>query len=184
MLKTRPGGGGKQRLLQIITSFSLIQIKGVCLFFVRITDTLLTATNMAQETFSGAYDCQHESILQAVRHQFASLFLPMLSNMADSGWGKLLQVTGSREGHRTRSEFLGRLATFVGALESAQESIDERILLVRPSDKRLDLSQVHTSGDYLTLAGSVEQLGQLENCVKVKNGNRLNIDKEAINSLD
>lgn len=174
--------------LQIIQSSS-VMLKGICIFFVRHTTSIaITSSNISQETFFGSYDCQNESILQAISRQFSDLFIPILSNMADASWGKMAaKVTSqqantapaptsrdttndkdmqmSKEGQIAKIEFLGKLNMFVSTLQGAQESISERIVF-KQSDK-IDLGQINTSSDYLTVAASIESLGHVEDIVKV-----------------
>jgi hypothetical protein len=76
-----------------------------------------------KEVCFGSYDCQNESILQAISRQFSTLFVPVLNNLADSSWGKL----SGREGQMAKVDFLSKLNTFVSTLNGAQESINERV---------------------------------------------------------
>ena len=147
--------------LQIIDSSSL-SLKGVCVFFVRHNiSNQITNANISQDVFFGSYDCQNESILRAISRLFTGLFMPVLSNMADTGWGKLK----GKEGEMAKTDFLSKLTTFVLTLNGAQESIDERIVL-KPCE-RIDLAQINTSSEYLSLASSTESLGHVEDIFKV-----------------
>lgn len=114
-----------------------------------------------KEVFFGSYDCQNESILQAISRQFSSLFYPVLSNMADANWGKL----GGKDGQMAKIDFLGKLNTFISTLDGAQESIDDRVMLKR-SDK-FDFGQVQTPSDYVSVANNSESLALVEEVVKV-----------------
>jgi hypothetical protein len=129
--------------LQIIENSSLT-LKGQCVYFTRNSPaTEITAANISNEVCSGSYDCQSsESVLKAIGQQLTSIFLPALTNLGDAGWGQLgnSKDCHNRAGEATRSEYLGRLQTFVGTLSSAQAAIDERIIF-RPCE-RIDLSQV------------------------------------------
>ncbi len=111
--------------------------------------------------FFGSFDCQHESILKVIGRQLTTLYLPVLTNMSETSWGNLV----GKEGQAKKVEYLGRLATFVTTLDGAQESIDERIVL--KSSEKIDLSQINTSSDYLSLASSPESLSHVEDCVKL-----------------
>lgn len=61
-------------------------------------------------------------------------------------------------------DFLSRLNNFVSTLNSAQESINERILL-KPCDK-VDLRQLQNANDYLSIASNNESLLSIEETMK------------------
>lgn len=81
--------------------------------------------------------------------------------MVDASWGKL----AGKDGQMAKIEFLGKLSTFIAALEGAQESIDDRVML-KKSDK-FDFAQVQTPTDYTSVANNSESLAQIEELVKV-----------------
>lgn len=158
-------GGVKAKVsrskVQIVESSSL-SLKGVCVFFVRnSTSIAITPQNVSQEIYFGSYDCQNETILQAISRQFSILFLPVISNMAENNWGKL----AGKEGEIAKIDFLSKLNTFISTLNGAQESIDERVRL-KPCDK-FDFAQIQTPADYLSVANNSELLSQIEEAVKV-----------------
>lgn len=63
-----------------------------------------------------------------------------------------------------KMDFLSRLNNFVSTLNSAQESINERILL-KPCDK-VDLTQLQNANDYLSIASNNESLLTIEETMK------------------
>lgn len=147
--------------VQIVESSNL-SLKGVCIFFIRnSTSIAITSTNISQEVCFGSYDCQNESILQAISRQFSALFLPVLSNMGDSGWGKL----AGKDGQIAKVDFLSKINTFISILNQAQESIDDRVVL--KSAEKYDLSQIQTSADYISVANNTESLNNIEEIVKI-----------------
>ena len=162
--QTQPG---KQLLktskakVQVVANSDL-SLRGICLFFVRnSTLTAITSTNIHQEINFGSYDCQNESILQAIGRQFNLLFLPVFSGLSDASWGKL----AGKEGKLAKVDFLSKLSTFISTLNGAQESISERVEL-KHCDK-YDLSQVKTSSDYLNVASNTEALNIVEEVVRL-----------------
>lgn len=62
-------------------------------------------------------------------------------------------------------EFISRLHNFVSTLNSAQESINERILL-KPCDK-VDLTQIQNAADYASVASNSESLASIEETMKI-----------------
>jgi len=61
-------------------------------------------------------------------------------------------------------DFLSRLSNFVDTLNSAQESINERILL-KPCD-RIDLTQIQSPSDYASIASNNDSLALIEETMK------------------
>ena len=61
-------------------------------------------------------------------------------------------------------DFLSRLSNFIDTLNSAQESINERILF-KPCD-RIDLTQLQSPVDYATIASNPESLALIEETMK------------------
>ena len=61
-------------------------------------------------------------------------------------------------------DFLSRLNNFIDTLNSAQESINERILL-QPCN-RIDLSQIQNTSDYISIASNNENLVVIEETMK------------------
>jgi hypothetical protein len=61
-------------------------------------------------------------------------------------------------------DFISRLNNFVATLNSAQESINERILL-KPCDK-IDLTQLQNAADYLSVASNNDSLASIEETMK------------------
>jgi hypothetical protein len=62
-------------------------------------------------------------------------------------------------------DFISRLNNFIDTLNSAQESINERILL-KPCD-RIDLTQLENVSDYILIASNSESLVLIEDTMKI-----------------
>ena len=62
-------------------------------------------------------------------------------------------------------DFLSRLSNFVSTLNSAQESINERILL-KPCDK-IDLTHLKNAADYASVASNSDSLASIEEMMKI-----------------
>jgi hypothetical protein len=61
-------------------------------------------------------------------------------------------------------DFISRLNNFIDTLNSAQDSINERILL-KPCD-RIDLTQIQSASDYILIASNSESLVLIEETMK------------------
>jgi len=62
-------------------------------------------------------------------------------------------------------DFLSRLNNFIDTLNNAQESINDRILL-KPCEQ-IDLTQIQNSADYISIASNTENLGFIEETMKI-----------------
>jgi flavodoxin len=61
-------------------------------------------------------------------------------------------------------DFLSRLNNFIDTVNSAQESINDRILL-KPCEN-IDLTQIQNAADYISIASNTENLGFIEETMK------------------
>lgn len=98
--------------------------------------------------------------MQALSRSIADVYLPYLQT-SETSWGKL---SGTDNNQMIKVDFLSRLNNFVSTLNSAQESINERILL-KPCDK-VDLTQLQNANDYLSIASNNESLLSIEEAMK------------------
>ena len=80
--------------------------------------------------------------------------------MAPKNWGQL----AGKDGENIKLDYLNEISKFVSILNCSQESIDERVFL-KPCEN-YDLSQIQTTGDYLSVANS-DSLAIIEDIVKV-----------------
>ena len=108
-----------------------------------------------------AFECHTEPLLQALSRSIADIYLPYLQ-ASETSWGKL---SGSDNNQTIKVEFISRLHNFVSTLNSAQESINERILL-KPCDK-IDLTQLQNAADYASVASNNESLASIEETMKI-----------------
>ena len=110
--------------------------------------------------FFYTFECNTEPLLQALSRSIADIYLPFLQT-SETSWGKL---SGTDNNQMIKVDFLSRLNNFVSTLNSAQESINERILL-KPCDK-VDLTQLQNANDYLSVASNNESLLSIEETMK------------------
>ncbi|CAF0837526.1 unnamed protein product [Adineta steineri] len=137
-------------------------LRGVCLCFTRNSKKgSITGQNIINEVFFYTFECNTEPLLQALSRSIADIYLPYLQN-SDTIWGKL---TGSDNNQMLKVDFISRLNNFVATLNSAQESINERILL-KPCDK-IDLTQLQNASDYMSVASNNENLASIEETMKI-----------------
>lgn len=113
-----------------------------------------------QEVFFYTFESNTEPLLQALSRSIADVYVPFLQ-VSETSWGKL---TGSDNNQMIKVDFISRLNNFVTTLNSAQESINERILL-KPCDK-IDLTNIQNTADYISIASNSESLASIEETMK------------------
>lgn len=111
--------------------------------------------------FFYTFECNTEPLLQALSRSIADIYLPYLQT-SETSWGKL---SGTDNNQLIKVDFISRLNNFVATLNSAQESINERILL-KPCDK-IDLTQLQNASDYMSMASNNENLQLVEETMRV-----------------
>jgi dynein heavy chain, axonemal len=86
--------------------------------------------------------------------------------MKDHNWGKITAdgQKMTRDGELIRSDFIGKLTAFVSILNGAQESINEKVILI--DCEKYDLSVVHSASDFMSAALSNETLSFVEETVR------------------
>jgi dynein heavy chain len=96
--------------------------------------------------------------------------------MHDTCWGKLK----GKDGDVLKVDFLSKLDTFIMTLNGAQESINDRIILM-PCEK-YDLKQIKTPSDYLTVSNNSEILKNIEDivCIWIKQVEQVLAESEQI----
>ncbi|CAF5189300.1 unnamed protein product, partial [Rotaria magnacalcarata] len=137
-------------------------LRGICLCFLRNSKkTVISGQNIVNEVFFYTFECNTDPLLQALSRSIADIYLPYLQT-SETTWGKL---TGSDNNQMIKVDFISRLNNFVATLNSAQESINERILL-KPCDK-IDLTQIQNTADYISIASNSESLASIEETMKI-----------------
>ncbi|CAF0880138.1 unnamed protein product [Rotaria sordida] len=146
----------------IIADLQEQSLRGICLCFLRNSKkTVITGQNIVNEVFFYTFECNTEPLLQALSRSIADIYLPYLQ-ISETTWGKL---SGSDNNQMIKVDFISRLNNFVATLNSAQESINERILL-KPCDK-VDLTQIQNAADYVSIASNNESLASIEETMKI-----------------
>ena len=176
-------GSSSQRTAKpkvIIADLQEQSLRGICLCFLRNSKkTVITGQNIVnvgvsmmihsisslssrfQEVFFYTFESHTEPLLQSLSRSIADVYLPFLQ-ASETSWGKL---NGSENNQSVKVEFISRLNNFVSTLNSAQESINERILL-KPCDK-VDLTQLQNAADYASVASNNESLASIEETMKI-----------------
>ncbi|UJR23298.1 hypothetical protein I4U23_026313 [Adineta vaga] len=132
-------------------------LQGICFCFLRNSKTMnITEQNIANEVLFHTLECQTEPILQALSRSISDVYLPYFQ-ASETSWG-------SDKNQMIKIDFLSRLSNFIDTLNSAQESINERILF-KPCD-RIDLTQLQSPVDYATIASNPESLALIEETMK------------------
>ena len=88
-------------------------------------------------------------MLHAVSQSISDAYLPYL-HTSDAVWGKLNE---SDKSAAVTINLVNRLEGFVATLNSAQESIDDRIVFERCT--AVDLTQLNNAGDYMFAAADM-----------------------------
>ncbi|CAF0723345.1 unnamed protein product [Didymodactylos carnosus] len=145
----------------IIADLAEHSLRGVCLCFIRNSKkTPITIANIHTEVFFYTFECNADQpLLQALGRTISEIYLPYLQ-VSDTTWGKL-----GNENQLVKVDFLSKLSNFVSTLYSAQESINERVLL-KPCDK-IDISQLQNAADYVSVASNNEALQSIEDTMKI-----------------
>jgi hypothetical protein len=97
-----------------------------------------------------------EPLLQCLSRSIADIYLPYFQT-SETVWN-------GNNNQMIKIDFLSRLNNFVDTLNSAQESINDRILL-KPCEK-IDLTQVQNTVDYVSIASNNENLAIIEETMK------------------
>jgi dynein heavy chain len=111
--------------------------------------------------FFHTFECNTEPLLQELSRSISDIYLPYLQ-ASESSWGELNDTENNQI---IKIDFISRLNNFVSTLNSAQESINERILL-KPCDT-IDLRQVQSTSDYVSIASNNESLASIEETMKI-----------------
>lgn len=109
-----------------------------------------------QEVLFHTFDCQTEPLLQSLSRSISDVYIPYLQS-SEITWG-------TNNNPMIKIEFLSRLNHFLETLNNAQESLNERIIL-QPCD-HLDLTQIDSASDYISIASNNEYLAAIEETMK------------------
>ncbi|NXF63026.1 DYH5 protein, partial [Ciccaba nigrolineata] len=138
--------GSTNNLLQkklFITMGSTEDFTGTCAFFLRMSDKVITASNVSQEVNFGIFDCTNGNILQGLEFFLSQIMIPALKSQQN--WGAV------KEGLKNSQiqDFLYSVDKFVGTLSSSRQNIEDKIQL---TEVGIDIyvSNLQNPSDYIT----------------------------------
>ncbi|NXJ28119.1 DYH5 protein, partial [Dicrurus megarhynchus] len=126
-----------------ITMGSTEDFTGICAFFLRTSDEVITASNVSQEVNFGMLDCTNGNILQGLEFFLSQIMIPALKSQQD--WGAV------KEGLKNSQiqEFLYSVDKFVGTLSSSRQNIEDKIQLTKV-DIDIYVRNLQNPSDYIT----------------------------------
>ncbi|CAF3405686.1 unnamed protein product [Rotaria sp. Silwood1] len=141
----------------IIADLNEQRLRGICLCFIRNSKkSIITEQNIANEVLFYTFECYTESLLQALSRSISDIYVPYLQK-SNINWG-------INNDPMVKVNFLSHLNNFADTLNSAHESINEKILL---SDcEKFDLTQIKNTSDCIAIASNNEYLGYIEETMK------------------
>ncbi|NXT99260.1 DYH5 protein, partial [Buphagus erythrorhynchus] len=126
-----------------ITMGSTEDFTGICAFFLRTSDEVITASNVSQEVNFGMFDCTNGNILQGVEFFLSQIMIPALKSQQN--WGAM------KEGLKNSQiqEFLYAVDKFVSTLSSSRQNIEDKIQLTK-ADIDIYVRNLQNPSDYIT----------------------------------
>ncbi|NWS41892.1 DYH5 protein, partial [Probosciger aterrimus] len=138
--------GSTKSLLQkklFITMGSTEDFTGTCAFFLRISDKVVTVSNVSQEVNFGIIDCTNGNILEGLEFFLSQIMIPALKSQQN--WGTV------KEGLKNSQiqDFLYSVDKFVGILSSSRQNIEDKIQLTKV-DIDVYVSNLQNPSDCIT----------------------------------
>jgi hypothetical protein len=104
-----------------------------------------------QEIFFSSLTCTNESCLESISQSISNVFLPCL-NISNTTWTNNNEP--NNDSSAAKVNFLSQLEQFVSTLNSAQDSINERVYL--HTSERFERIQREHLSDYMSMASNVD----------------------------
>ncbi|NXM26907.1 DYH5 protein, partial [Oxyruncus cristatus] len=125
-----------------ITMGSTENFTGICAFFLRTSDEVITASNVSQEVNFGMFDCPNGNTLQGLEFFLSQIMIPALKSQQN--WGAV------KEGLKNSQiqDFLYAVDKFVGTLSSSRQNIEDKIQLTKV-DIDIYVSDLQNPSDYI-----------------------------------
>ncbi|NXI68666.1 DYH5 protein, partial [Anseranas semipalmata] len=138
--------GSTNNLLQkklFLTMGATENFTGICAFFLRTSDKVITASNVSQEVNFGVFDCSNGNILQGLEFFLSQIMIPALKSQQH--WGAV------KEGLKNSQiqDFLYSVDRFVGTLSSSRQNLEDKIQLAKV-DIDINVSNLQNPSDYIT----------------------------------
>ncbi|NXL98678.1 DYH5 protein, partial [Tyrannus savana] len=126
-----------------ITMGSTENFTGICAFFLRTSDEIITASNVCREVNFGMLDCPNGNTLQGLEFFLTQIMIPALKSQQN--WGAV------KEGLKNSQiqDFLYAVDKFVGILSSSRQNIEDKIQLTKV-DIDIYVSNLQNPSDYIT----------------------------------
>ncbi|NWW95298.1 DYH5 protein, partial [Rhynochetos jubatus] len=138
--------GSTTSLLQkklFFTMGSTENFTGICAFFLRTSEKVISASNISQEVNFGIFGCTNGNILQGLEFFLSQIMIPALKSQQN--WGAV------KEGLKNSQiqDFLYSVDKFVGTLSSSRQNIEDKIELTKV-DIDIYISNLQNPSDYIT----------------------------------
>ncbi|XP_026147559.1 dynein heavy chain 5, axonemal isoform X2 [Mastacembelus armatus] len=141
-----------------LTTGSSEPLLGKCLFFLRITDKVITTANVQQEVNFGMLDCSDGSVLTSLETLLAEIMLPALRSQ--QMWGSVQEGTSCPD----VQSFLSSVDQFISNLNSARVNIERKFQL-QHIDLPDAINHLRSPADYVAAANNRELVECLEDIV-------------------
>uniref|UniRef100_A0A1I8FY30 Dynein heavy chain 5, axonemal n=1 Tax=Macrostomum lignano TaxID=282301 RepID=A0A1I8FY30_9PLAT len=139
-----------------VSDGSSAPIRGPCAVFMRPdSQQAVTEANISRDVTFFSIDGS-DGILRGVEQVLSTVLVPQLRELQGSGWGQLECQEHARE------QFLNGLENFVNMLNTAQETINDRVVL-KPCTG-FDLKRLKTITDINQAASQADSLAAVEEC--------------------
>ncbi|OXB57017.1 hypothetical protein ASZ78_015603 [Callipepla squamata] len=133
---------------------------GICAFFLRTSDKVITASNVCQEVNFGIFDCSNGNILQGLELFLSHIMIPALKSQQH--WGAVKEGLENSQ----IQDFLYLVDRFVGILSSSRQNIEDRIQLAKV-DIDTYVSNLQNPSDYITAGSNTEITEKLEEVLMI-----------------
>ncbi|NWQ86048.1 DYH5 protein, partial [Burhinus bistriatus] len=162
-----PGTGINSHLTKnkpkvFVTEGKEVALTGVCIFFIRSSLVKpITTENIYQEVNFNMMNVGREGLLKSVQQLISEIFIPALQTM-DCGW---VEIGEPQQASNVKQDFLGSLEAFVSVLSGTQQSLLEKVVILKKCET-YDLKTLRGPSDYLMAANSIDALERIEVCMK------------------
>ncbi|XP_031445280.1 dynein heavy chain 5, axonemal-like [Phasianus colchicus] len=143
-----------------LTMGSTENFTGICAFFLRMSDKVITTSNVCQEVNFGIFDCSNGNILQGLELFLSQIMIPALKSQQH--WGAV------KEGLKNSQiqDFLYSVDRFVDTLSSSRQNLEDRIQLAEV-DIDTYVSNLQNPSDYITAGSNTEITEKLEEVLMI-----------------
>ncbi|XP_021242639.1 dynein heavy chain 5, axonemal-like isoform X7 [Numida meleagris] len=143
-----------------LTMGSTENFTGICAFFLRTSDKVITTSNVCQEVNFGIFDCSNGNILQGLELFLSQIMIPVLKSQQH--WGAV------KEGLKNSQiqDFLYSVDRFVSTLSSSRQNLEDRIQLAKV-DIDTYVSNLRNPSDYITAGSNTEITEKLEQVLMI-----------------